>query len=320
MSSRHLFDCISTNCGPNLTVIRPPTTLDVSRLLLVSALWGTSFLCIAIALADFSPLAIAAWRVILATIAILGICALRKVKLPRERSVWLLFLAIGMLNSAVPFTLIGWGQQSVDSATTAILIATTPFSTLLMSHWMTGDDKITRFKLLGLLLGFAGVVVLLGHDAVVNPGSALGMMVILFAASCYSLSSLLIRKLSHLPTFAIVGGSLITSCFVLVPALVWLHPPWQQSASNSAWFAVVFLAAGPTAAAYLLRAEIVKLNGAVFMSNAGFLIPLFAVLWAWLLLNEWPAPTTWVAMVLILAGVGVGRYRAHYLAVKPSGQ
>ena len=176
---------------------------------------------------------------------------------------------------------------------------------------MTGDDKISRYKMMGLVLGFAGVIVLLGHDAVLNSGSLFGMVVILFAASCYSLSSLLIRKLSHLRTFAIVGGSLITSCFVLVPALVWLNPPWEQTASNSAWFAVMFLAAGPTAAAYLLRAEIVKLNGAVFMSNAGFFIPLFAVLWAWLLLGEWPASATWVAMMLILFGVAVGRYRGH---------
>ena len=303
-----------------MTVIRPPTALDVARLLLVSALWGTSFLCISIALADFSPLAIAAWRVMLATIAVLIICTLRKVKLPGDRVTWLLFSGIGLMNSALPFTLIGWGQQSVDSATTAILIATTPFTTLLMSHWMTGDDKITRYKFLGLLLGFAGVLILLGHDAAVNPGSTLGMVVILFAACCYSLSSLLIRKLSHLPTFAIVGGSLISSCFVLIPALIWLHPPWQQSASNSAWIAVLFLAAGPTAAAYLLRAEIVKLNGAVFMSNAGFLIPLFAVLWAWLLLDEWPAPATWAAMVLILIGIGVGRYRSQYVPVKPTSQ
>lgn len=302
-----------------MTVIRQPIAADVARLLLVSALWGTSFICISIALVDFSPLAIAAWRVMLATIAVLFICTLRKVKLPGDRATWLLFTSIGMLNSAVPFTLIGWGQQSVDSATAAILIATTPFSTLLMSHLMTGDDKITRYKLLGLLVGFAGVILLLGHDAVVNPGSALGMVVILFAASCYSLSSLLIRKLSHLRSFAIVGGSLITSCFVLIPALILFDPPWQQSASNSAWIAVVFLAAGPTGAAYLLRAEIVKLNGAVFMSNAGFLIPLFAVLWAWLLLDEWPASATWVAMVLILFGVGVGRYRGHRAPVKPTG-
>ena len=257
---------------------------------------------------------------ILATIVVLFICTLRKVKLPSDPATWGLFVAIGLLNSTVPFTLISWGQQSVDTATTAILIATTPFSTLLLSHCMTGDDKITRYKLLGLVLGFAGVIVLLGHDAVVNPGSTLGIVVILFAASCYSLSSLLIRKLSHLRTFAIVGGSLITSCCVLIPALLWLSPPWQQSASNSSWIAVMFLAAGPTAAAYLLRAEIVKLNGAVFMSNAGFLIPLFAVLWAWLFLKEWPAPATWIAMGLILVGVGVGRNRGHNLAVKPSSQ
>ncbi len=295
-----------------MTVIRAPNAWDIARLMLVSAIWGTSFLCNTIALVDFSPLAITAWRVSLATVLVLIICAFRKVRLPWDKTSWILFTGIGLLNSAVPFTLIGLGQRSVDSATTAILIATTPFTTLVLSHYMTSDDKITRYKFFGLILGFIGVLVLLGHDAAVNPGSTFGMMLILLAAFCYAFSSLLIRRLSHLRTFAIVLGSLLTSCCFLIPLLFWLHPPWQQTGGRDAWLAVVFLAIGPTAAAYLLRAEIVKINGAIFMSNAGYLIPVFAVFWAWLMLNEWPAAITWVALVLILSGIAVGRYRGRH--------
>ncbi len=301
-----------------MTDIRTPTTFDVARLLLVSAIWGLSFLCIALALDSFTPLAIAAWRVILATILVLVICRFRKVPLPRGLRVWVLLAVIGLLNSAVPFTLISWGQQTVDSATAAILVATTPFTTLLLSHWMTRDDTINRYKLIGLVLGFIGVVTLLGHDALFGHGSAWGMLIILFAASCYAYSSILIRQLSHLRSFAIVAGSLLCSCLVLVPALLWTSPPWQQSGSLSAWGAIFILSAGPTAAAYVLRAEIVKINGAVFMSNAGFLIPVFAVLWAWLLLGEWPGPVTWLAMALILIGVGVGRYTGRYTSITPA--
>lgn len=304
-----------------MTVIRTPTAFDIARLLLVSAIWGISFLCIAIALDDFTPLAIAAWRVILATIVVLVICGFRKVPVPKGMRIWGLLATIGLLNSALPFTLIGWGQQTVDSATTAILIATTPFTTLLMSHWMTRDDKVNRYKLIGLVLGFMGVVILLGHDALFAQGSTFGMLIILFAASCYAFSSILIRQLSHLRSFAIVGGSLVCSCVVLVPALLWSSPPWQQTGSFSTWGAVLVLAAGPTAAAYVLRAEIVKFNGAVFMSNAGYLIPVFAVLWAWMLLGEWPEPITWISMVLILIGIGVGRYDGRYTSSgNPSGR
>lgn len=295
-----------------MTVIRPPNAWDIGRLLLVSALWGTSFLLNAIALVDFPPLAITAWRVSLATVLVLIICAYRKVRLPWDKTSWILFSGIGLLNSVVPFTLIGLGQQTVDSATTAILIATTPFTTLVLSHYMTQDDRITRYKLLGLILGFVGVLALLGHDVAVNPGSTLGLFLILLAACSYAISSILIRRLSHLRTFAIVLGSLISSCSLLIPLVFWFHPPWEQTAAPDAWAAVVFLAVGPTATAYLLRAEIVKLNGAIFMSNAGYLIPLFAVLWAWLMFKEWPEPVTWLAMSLILAGIAVGRYRGRY--------
>jgi len=273
-----------------LTNIRPPTAIDFGRLLLVSAIWGTSFICITVALVHFSPLAIAAWRVSLATVLVAVICVFRKVRLPRDKTSWALFAGIGLMNSAVPFTL----------------------------HFLTTDDKINRYKVIGLLLGFAGVLVLIGRDAVVAQGSTFGMFIILFAAFCYSLSSLLIRRLAHLRTFAIVLGSLICGAAVLIPALLWFDPPWQQTGSQNAWLAVLFLATGPTAIAYLLRAEIVKINGAVFMSNAGYLIPLFAVFWAWLLLDEWPATATWLSMALILSGVAIGRYRGRYTALKPS--
>lgn len=245
----------------------------------------------------------------MATVAITVICGYLRLRVPTDMKTVGLFVLIGILNSAVPFTLVGWGQQTVNSAVTALLIATTPFLTLLLSHFMTGDDRFSWNRLIGVLIGFAGVAALFAHELIFSGNSAIGMFAILFAAACYSFSSLLIRRLAHLSSLVIVAGSLLVTSMGLLPIVLWLYPPWEQSASVESIGALLFLAVGPTAIAYVLRAQIVQVNGAVFMSNAGYLIPLFATLWSWLYLSEVPSTVTWVAMLLIFLGIFLGQRR-----------
>lgn len=290
-----------------IPVARTPTPFDVARLALVSALWGSSFLCNAVALRDFAPVAIAGWRVTMAALVVLLVCVVRGAAVTLDRRTVTLFLMIGLLNGAAPFTLIGWGQLHVESATAAILIAASPFATLLFSHFMTDDDRFTWQRLAGLVIGFVGVLVLLGRGLVDGGGSLAGMLAIVLAACCYALSALLIRRLGAMSSLVIVAGTLLASAALLMPFVLWLHPPWQQQASAGPLAALAFLALGPTAAAYVLRTAIVQRNGAVFMSGAGYLIPPFAMLWAWLFLGERPTATIWMALAMILAGLAIGR-------------
>ena len=290
-----------------MTALRAPAAPDVARLLLASALWGSAFLCNALALRDFAPLAIAAWRVALAALVVGIACRLAGHRVPTDGRSLALLLAIGTLNSVVPFTLIAWGQTSVDPATTAVLIAASPFATLALSHVMTDDDRFTRAKLAGLAVGFAGVALLIGVDAAGAGGSLAGLLAIVAAACCYALSALLIRKLGDVPSLAIVAGQLAAGSVVLLPLVLVLHPPGAQAVSPASLAAIVALGLGPTAWAYVLRTRVVQANGAVFMSNAGFLIPPFGALWAWLFLGTVPSATTWAAMALILAGLALGR-------------
>ena len=225
-------------------------------------------MCNAIALADFAPVAIAAYRVALAALLMLLICRWQGLSFVPDTRTSVLFIAIGLLNSAIPFSLIGWGQQSVDSATTAILISASPFVTLLLSHYMTRDDRFSWYKLAGLVVGFSGVVVLLAEGVLQGGASIGGMVAIALAACCYAMSAQLIRKLGGIPSLIQVTGSLITSAVVLVPLTLFLHPPLTQSFSQSSLLALAFLTIGPTAIAYVLRTQIIQVNGAVFMSSA----------------------------------------------------
>lgn len=312
-STRAFADAPEAACmSVTPSTIRPPTLLDYGRLVLVSAIWGSAFLCNAIALEDFSPLAIAAYRVIGATVLIVIVCQIRSLPWVLDRrSLWL-FLSVGLLNTAIPFSLIGWGQLSVDPGTTGILLAASPFATLLFSHYMSADDRFTLPRLIGLSVGFAGVVVLLSRGLRADVQSVPGMLAIVLAACCYALSGLLIRKLGKMPSLSVVAGTLVAGSIILVPLLLWFDPPTAQALSPSSVSAIVFLALVPTALAYVLRTQIVQTNGAVFMSSVGYLIPLFAVFWGWLFLDHTPSWEAWVALVLILAGIAIGQQRGQW--------
>lgn len=299
----------------NGSFLRKPVLTDYVRLLSVSAIWGATFLLNAVALVDFAPVAIAGYRIILAALVLCAVCLWRQVGVRLTSHTALLLLAIGLLNSVVPFSLIGWGQLHVDSATTAILLASSPFSTLLLSHFMTRDDRFSWSKLIGLIVGFVGVLVLLSQGLRQGSESFSGMVLIVLAACCYSLSSLLIRRLGAMPSLFLVATSLASGALILLPVLIWWYPPWQQTFSASSAGAMLSLAIGPTAIAYVLRAQIVQLNGAVFMSNVGYLIPLFAVGWGWLFLGQQPSLVMIVALVLILVGIAVGQ-KSNFSAAK----
>jgi len=293
-----------------VTPIRDPNILDYGRLLLVSAIWGSSFICVEIALADFSPFAIATWRLFIASLIILLVCYQKGLRIPTDPRSLMLFGAIGFLNGTVPFTLIGWGQQSVDSATAALLLATSPFVALLLNHFLTTDDRFTPNRLIGLTIGFFGVSLLFVQEIVLEGNGLFSMLAIILAAACYTLSAIFIRRLQGVPGLVIVAGSTLISSVPMLPFLFWWYPPWQQETSTGSLTALAFLAIGPTAIAYVLRTQIVQLNGAVFMSTVGYLIPLFAVLWSWLFFSETPTIMMGMAMFFVFAGIFLGRKTA----------
>ncbi|MEE9334726.1 MAG: DMT family transporter [Granulosicoccaceae bacterium] len=292
-----------------MNTLRKPTTIDVLRLLAVSAIWGSAFMCITIALRDFSPIAIAGWRVAIAAVVVVLICRWQGLAIPRDKKSLVLLAIVGLFNSAIPFSLVGWGQsQGVNSASTALLISASPFATLLFSHFMTQDDRFTWFKMIGMVIGSSGVVVLLSGE-LAGGGSAIGMLAILSASFCYAFSTLMIRKLGSIPGLVIVAGALTVSTIVLMPLVLIYYPPTSQATSFESVAALIYLAMLPTALAYFLRTHITQINGATFMSNAGYLIPFFAVIWGWLFLAESPQLNMLLALVLICGGIALGQKR-----------
>lgn len=290
--------------------IRQGRPRDYGKLLALGGIWGSSFMFVAIALQGFPPLAVSSLRVTIGAAVLTLVGLARGEKWPRGARLWFWIAVVGFLNTAVPFSLIALGQQAVAANRAAILMATAPFATLLISHFATHDDRISGPKLLGLTLGICGVVVVVGLDALTQAGQPLlGQLLIMSAACCYAISNVLTRKLSHLPPTLGTACFLLTASVYMAPAFLFFWGPDRLPSDWQPWAAVVALGAAPTALAYVLRFQLIRDVGSTFMSQVGYLVPIFGVLWAWAVLGEVPAVSALGALVLILLGIRVTQWK-----------
>lgn len=288
--------------------IRRAGALDVGKLLFVGALWGLSFILMSVALKSFGPISIAAWRITLASFVLLVVCFASGRALPRDPADWRRMLFIGMLNSALPFFLISWGLQFISSAESALLLATGTFCSLVLSHFVSADERINSARAIGVFVGFCGVAMLVLGDLLAEGlGGIRGQLAVMGAGVSYAISSVLSRRISHLSSLPAAAGILATGTCYMIPLALWLERPLNPGAAPDALLALVMLGIFATGLANVIRLSIIRHNGAVFMSQVGYLVPLFGVFWAWLLQAERITPATWLALGAIVVGIVITR-------------
>ncbi len=292
-----------------MTTIRRASALDVSKLLFVGALWGASFIFIALALQSFGPLSIAAGRILLAALVLVAICLVAGYRFPTDLRDWRKMVTIGMLNSALPFFLISWGMQFISSAESALLMASGTFCALILSHFVSPDERINLARGIGVSIGFGGVLVLVITELLqTGLGGLMGQLAVIAAGASYATSSVMSRRISHLSSLPASAGILATASIYMVPAAWWLERPLISDAAPISIIAMTVLGVVATALAYVIRLNIIKTNGAVFMSQVGYLVPLFGVIWSWMFLSESISIQTVAALLIILLGIGVARH------------
>ena len=279
------------------------------QLLLLSAVWGSSFLFIDLALTDFSPFLVAFGRISLASIFLLFVVFFKKLKFPKDTKSWFILILAGILNNAIPFYLISWGQQYISGSTAAIMLSFGPFIALILSHFTTHDEKFSIYKLLSVALGFMGVLILLGGDIVSKNSDALfGQLAVLLATVGYITSGLLIRKLGKINTIVCSTSMLLTGTLVMIPFIP-INELLNIKVINLSTYSVVYLALLPTAIASLFRVRLVQNVGIQFMSQVAYLIPIFAIFWSWIFLDEIPKLLAWIALSLILSGLYIRKIK-----------
>jgi drug/metabolite transporter (DMT)-like permease len=260
-------------------------------LLSLAVLWGGSFFFAKVALVDIGPLTIVFARVGGAAIALnLAAIALGQ-NLWRSTTPWPAFIAMGVLNNLVPFSLIFWGQIHIGSGLASILNATTPLFTVLVAHFLTPDERINAPKLWGVLAGIAGVAVLVGPNTLsARDGSVWGQLACLGAALSYAFAGIYGRrfKAQGVAPLQAAAGQVTATTILILPIMLIAEPPWLLPAPPSivTWAALAGLALLSTALAYILYFRILAVAGATNLLLVTFLIPPMAILLSVTILGE----------------------------------
>lgn len=285
---------------------KPNPALEVGLLLLLSLIWGSSFTLIKVSVDAIPPLTMVAARVTIAACLLLVLARIRGFALPRGRIVWSALLVQGLLQSALPFTLISWGEKFVSSGLAGVLNATPPMFVLLIGiATANGRRRIDVTKIVGVGLGFAGVLLTIGPGALGGVGGTapFGQVAVLGASLCYALAAIWGHRFSGLPAIVTAGGAMACAAALILPTAIVVDRPWTLSPSGVQILAVLALAIVCTALAMVIYFRLVRTLGALGTTSGSYLRAGFAVLLGIVFLDESFAWEMVAGMIMIVLGV-----------------
>lgn len=277
-------------------------------LLLLAAVWGSSFVFIKIGVTEVPPITLTAVRLGLASAFLLLVMAVTRRAFPTGRSLWSMMVVAALIGNALPFCLIAWGQQSIPSGTAAILMGVMPLITMVLAHAFTDDEKLNLRKVVGMVVGLCGLCMLVGPAAVQGlTASFVGMLALLAAATCYGFNTVLIRRMDAPDRTSAVTMIILLSALIVAPFAFVLENPLVVTAGLKAWSAVITLGVLHTSFATLLMFAIIGRAGASFFSQLNLIIPIAGVVWAAVLLSEIPGLNALAALGLIILGILIAK-------------
>lgn len=284
-----------------------PTIDLVSGLMLLAlaAVWGGSFFFAAIALEEVPPLTVTLHRVIWAVPALFVFVLWRGVTIPTSIRIWAAYLVMGALNNAIPFSLIFWGQTTIESGLASILNGTTAVFGAVVSGFLLVDEPLSPRKIVGAFFGVFGVAVIMGLDALTNLDPRnLAQLAVLAAALSYAFASVWGKlKLGGIAPEMNALGMLIGSTILMIPIAIWSDGLPDLSLSGGVWASLLAVAILSTALAYLLYFTILARAGSANLMLVTLLIPPFAIGLGVIFLGERLGPEAWAGFGLIAVGL-----------------
>lgn len=293
------------------------TARDFLVLLLLSAIWGSSFLFMRMAVPEFGPFFLIEMRVFSAFVVLFPVCLLRG-QLKEIKRNYLPIFVIGLGNMAIPFTLLAYATLSITAGLASILNATVPFFTAIIG-FLLFQRRLSLLGVIGLIIGFGGVAVLVADpDVAIFSGSNLlavsaGLLASFFYGTSINFASHRLAGVSGLP---ITTGGLFASSLGLAPLAVWQQP--EVIPAGWIWLAVITLGVVCTGVAYLLFYKLISRVGPQQAVTVTYLVPLFSIAWGWLFLAEQITPYTLAGCVLVLAGVSLTTGKLQAILKKKS--
>ncbi len=276
-------------------------------LITLSILWGGSFFFSEVALRALPPFTVVFLRVALGAMVLWVVFLASVSKIERKGLPWKDFMIMGLLNNAIPFSLLVWGQTQISSSLASIINATTPFFTVLVAHFLLADERMSKAKVLGVSAGFAGIVVLMGPGAFGGGDVGLaGQIACIGAGISYALAATFGRRFAKVTPLATATGQVTCSSLLLLPLVCLIDQPWTLAVPG--WDvigSVIGVAAGSTALAYILYFRILQVAGATNVALVTFLVPVSAIVLGTLILGEVLLPEHVAGMALIAVGLAI---------------
>lgn len=296
-------------------------TLNIVMLLALATIWGSSFLFIKIAVTTVPPLTMTAGRLLLGAGILWLVAMARGARMPRTPGLWGRFALIGAFSNGIPFVLIGWGEQRIDSGLAAVLMAVSPLVALVLAHFFTTGDRLNANKLAGVALGFVGVLVLVGVDALSRLGADVwAQLAVSAAALCYAISAILARRLPQQPPGVAATATVLCAAAMITPLALVLDRPWTLAPSPGGLAAVAVLGVFPTALAALIYFRLIQRVGVSFVVTSNYLVPVVGVLAGALVLGERLGWRALAALALVLAGIALGQWRRRPAKMSDRGE
>ncbi len=298
--------------------MRRPSILDWIMLIFLVVTWGASFVAIKVAILDISPAWLAAFRLFIATFLMLIFARMTNIRLPRGKREWLISSVLGVIGTAVPFALIGWASLYVPSGIAGLMMATHPMLVLILAIVFLPRERPTGGRIIGLLLGFAGVALVIGGrsgalelDQNQSAGLLLGIDVTLIAFAAllasalgYAINNVVSRRADDMPHATLGYGALITATpAAIVIALIF--EPLPTAFSIESLGATLYLAILPTWAATLIYYRLIAQTSSAFVAQANYLVPATAILLGAIILGETLGALQYAGFVTILLGISI---------------
>jgi drug/metabolite transporter (DMT)-like permease len=274
-------------------------------LLLLGAVWGASFLLIKIGVAEMPPMTLVALRLVISALVLLGVLYGRGLRLPTRPRVWADLFLLGAVGLVLPYLLITWAEQYMQSGMAAILNATTPLFAVLLTYLWTREEQLSGVKALGVVLGFVGVVIAVGLDRVsLTDGGAWPQLAVLLAAVSYAVAGIHGRRAFRgVPALVPATGQLLAGAILITPAALLINGVPSPLPSPLALGAVLALAVFGTAFAYVLLYWLMERIGATRTSMVTYLLPPFALVYGALFLRERITVEALLGLALVVAGI-----------------
>ena len=291
--------------------MQQPTLQNWLSVLALGLIWGGTFMVVSIALRGYGPLTVACARTTLGAIALLSLMRVMNRPLPNfDARMFKYLFVIGILNTAVPFALLSWGQQYVASAFAGISMAALPLFVLPLAHIFT-DEKLSTRNMIGVGLGFTGAVVLIGPSVLkIGSGMApLGQIACIMATISYAISSIMTRRCPPIDSITMAALLLLVGATALIPAML-IFEGIPQIADRTSTIAIIFLGFVPTAFAALLRVTTIRSAGAVFMTLVNYKVPVWSMIFGTVVLAEVLPLRFFAALALIMIGLLISQWNS----------